>query len=99
MVVLVHKITRVTLPSSLCCCRYGLNVHYLKNPDFKAGLEDYLEEARTAAIVLGTRRWVQLHAMSVTYKHASYIELPICATRAGSNSIDWLAMHSDLQCG
>lgn len=35
---------------------YGLNVHYLKNPDFKAGLEDYLEEARTAAIVLGTRR-------------------------------------------
>jgi hypothetical protein len=31
-------------------------VHYLKNPDFKAGLEEYLAEAGTAAIVLGTRR-------------------------------------------
>lgn len=35
---------------------YALNVHYLKNPDFKAGLEEYLAEAGTAAIVLGTRR-------------------------------------------
>lgn len=40
----------------LHCRRYGLNVHYLKNPDFKAGLEEYLAEAGTAAIVLGTRR-------------------------------------------
>lgn len=41
-----------------CLRRYGLNVHYLKNPDFKAGLEEYLAEAGTAAIVLGTRRCV-----------------------------------------
>jgi hypothetical protein len=42
----------------LCTCSYGLRVHYLTHPDFKAGLVDYLDEAGTAAIVLGTRRWV-----------------------------------------
>lgn len=35
-----------------------MGVHYLKNPDFQAGLEEYLAEAGTAAIVLGTRRYV-----------------------------------------
>lgn len=37
-------------------CRYGLNTQYLTHADFKAGLEEYLTEAGTAAIVLGTRR-------------------------------------------
>lgn len=57
---------KLRIPNSNCfslcyscyVCRYGLNVHYLKNPDFKAGLEEYLAEAGTAAIVLGTRRCV-----------------------------------------
>eukprot|EP00775_Hariotina_reticulata_P011537 gene11537-11680_t len=35
---------------------YGLRMHFLTHPDFKAGLEEYLKEAHTAAIVLGTRR-------------------------------------------
>jgi len=37
-------------------CRYGLQMHFLTHPDFKAGLVEYLREAHTAAIVLGTRR-------------------------------------------
>jgi hypothetical protein len=39
-----------------CCCRYGLGTHFLTHLDFKAGLEEYLQQAGTAAIVLGTRR-------------------------------------------
>jgi len=64
-------------------------VHYLKNPDFKAGLEDYLEEARTAAIVLGTRRWVQLGTMSVTHIHAGYYVASLC--NQGRQQQCWLA--------
>eukprot|EP00878_Enallax_costatus_P028716 GHUV01031051.1.p1 GENE.GHUV01031051.1~~GHUV01031051.1.p1 ORF type:complete len:571 (+),score=152.40 GHUV01031051.1:434-2146(+) len=35
---------------------YGLKTHFLTHHDFKAGLEEFLQEAGTAAIVLGTRR-------------------------------------------
>ncbi len=33
-------------------------MQFLTHPEFKAGLEEYLTEAGTAAIVLGTRRCV-----------------------------------------
>jgi hypothetical protein len=58
------------------CCRYGLGVHYLKNPDFKAGLEEYLAEAGTAAIVLGTRRWVACYVHLVARQAGGGGQLP-----------------------
>lgn len=38
-------------------CRYALCMAFLCNPDFKAGLEGYLQESGVRAIILGTRRW------------------------------------------
>lgn len=60
--------TALVLAVLLHCRRYGLNVHYLKNPDFKAGLEEYLAEAGTAAIVLGTRRCTVLPFTSSSHQ-------------------------------
>lgn len=36
--------------------RYGLQVDYLTEPDFKKGLVSYLQRTGVQAIVLGTRR-------------------------------------------
>lgn len=38
-------------------CRYALSVDFLGNPDFKAGLEEYLSRHGCTAIILGTRRY------------------------------------------
>lgn len=35
---------------------YGLGMSYLRDPDFKAGLEGYLAASGVTAILLGTRR-------------------------------------------
>lgn len=35
---------------------YRLGCRFLGDPDFNAGLRDYLDQTRVAAVVLGTRR-------------------------------------------
>jgi hypothetical protein len=46
----------------LCSCvgvrRYGLQMTYITNPDFKAGLIGYLRDTGVAATLLGTRRYL-----------------------------------------
>lgn len=42
-----------------CVCRYGLQVEYLADPDFKKGLVEYLERTKVQAILLGTRKCVR----------------------------------------
>lgn len=37
--------------------RYGLEVEYLSDGDFKRGLEQYLARSGVQVILLGTRRW------------------------------------------